>query len=244
MPDPQPQAPHQPSSAPEPAHGRRLIQSGRLRWLHRLPLALFRHATVSTVPRFQGQGRPPGQAAEKGQDHDRGQRQLRRQPHRRPRAAAHRERDRPGQVPGGGVGSAGAGAVVLHRDRVAATRPSTPGSRCPRAAESWSWADSSNGAGPLRTAAPARPSRSSPRSWGRACGGRRRPRPGRRGTRTTSQLDQRSGGAGRGRSMLAFRSVVSVLLRALGDFSLRTQGRPAGGRLRRPSSRRQRHDRP
>ena len=29
---------------------------------HRLPLALFRHATVSTVPRFQGQGRPPGQA--------------------------------------------------------------------------------------------------------------------------------------------------------------------------------------
>jgi hypothetical protein len=35
---------------------------GRLRWLHRLPLVLSRHATVSTVPRFQGQGRPPGQA--------------------------------------------------------------------------------------------------------------------------------------------------------------------------------------
>jgi single stranded DNA-binding protein len=29
-----------------------------------------------------------------------------------------------------------------------------------------------------------------PRSWDRACGGRRRPRPGRRGTRTGSQLDQ------------------------------------------------------
>jgi hypothetical protein len=36
---------------------------GRLRWLHRLPLAVSRHATVSTVPRFQGQGRPPGQTS-------------------------------------------------------------------------------------------------------------------------------------------------------------------------------------
>jgi single-stranded DNA-binding protein len=35
------------------------------------------------------------------------------------------------------------------------------------------------------------PSRSRPRSWGQACGGRRRPRPGRRGARTTSQVDQR-----------------------------------------------------
>ena len=34
----------------------------RLRWLHRLPLVACWHATVSTVPRFQGQGRPPGQA--------------------------------------------------------------------------------------------------------------------------------------------------------------------------------------
>jgi hypothetical protein len=38
------------------------------------------------------------------------------------------------------------------------------------------------------------------------------------------------------RSMLAFRSVMSVLLRALGDFSLHPQGWPAGGRLRQPSS--------
>ena len=36
--------------------------------------------------------------------------------------------------------------------------------------------------------------------------------------------------------MPASRSVVSVLLRELGDFSLHSQGRPAGGRLRRPSS--------
>src|SRR5829696_8291379 len=39
---------------------------GRLRWLHRLPLAALPHATVSTVPRVQGQGRPPGQAIQEG----------------------------------------------------------------------------------------------------------------------------------------------------------------------------------
>jgi hypothetical protein len=39
---------------------------GRLRWLRRLPLVVSRHATVSTVPRVQGQGRPPGQATERG----------------------------------------------------------------------------------------------------------------------------------------------------------------------------------
>jgi hypothetical protein len=42
------------------------LMHGRLRWLHRLPLVLSRHATVSTIPRFQGQGRPPGQAIQKG----------------------------------------------------------------------------------------------------------------------------------------------------------------------------------
>jgi single-strand DNA-binding protein len=31
-----------------------------------LPLAALRHATVSTAPRFQGQGRPPGQAIQEG----------------------------------------------------------------------------------------------------------------------------------------------------------------------------------
>jgi hypothetical protein len=39
---------------------------GRVRWLCRVPLAVSRHATVSTVPRVQGQGRPPGQATERG----------------------------------------------------------------------------------------------------------------------------------------------------------------------------------
>jgi single-strand DNA-binding protein len=66
MPDPQPQAPHQPSrhpSRPRPA----TFMHGRPRWLHRLPLGLCWHATVSTVPRVQGQGKPPGQAFRKGQ---------------------------------------------------------------------------------------------------------------------------------------------------------------------------------
>ena len=58
---------------------------------------------------------------QKGQDHDRGSRQLRRQPDRGSRGALHRERDRPGHVPGGGVGSAGAEAsfftVVVWRDQ-------------------------------------------------------------------------------------------------------------------------------
>src|SRR5215213_9243605 len=39
---------------------------GRLRWLHRLPLVVCWHASVSTVPRFQGQGRPPDQATGRG----------------------------------------------------------------------------------------------------------------------------------------------------------------------------------
>jgi hypothetical protein len=52
-------------------HGRQLIQTGRLRWLRRLPLVACRHATVSTVPRVQGQGRPPGQPVPGGMDHDR-----------------------------------------------------------------------------------------------------------------------------------------------------------------------------
>jgi hypothetical protein len=42
--------------------------------------------------------------------------------------------------------------------------------------------------------------------------------------------------------MPTFRSVVSVLLRALGDVSLTLKAGPGGGRLRRPSPRRQRHD--
>jgi hypothetical protein len=42
--------------------------------------------------------------------------------------------------------------------------------------------------------------------------------------------------------MLASRSVVSRLLRGLGEVLYTLKAGPAGGRLRRPSSRRQRHN--
>jgi hypothetical protein len=56
--------------------------------------------------------------------------------------------------------------------------------------------------------------------------GRRRRGPGRRGACTSSHST--SDATCGTRSMPAFRSVMSLLLRALGDFSLRTQGRPCG----------------
>jgi Single-strand binding protein family len=58
-----------------------------------------------------------------------------------------------------------------------------------RAAGSWSWADSSSGAGPPRTGAPDRSWRSWPRSWGQAFVGRRQPQLGRRASPSSSQLD-------------------------------------------------------
>ena len=67
-----------------------------------------------------------------------------------------------------------------------------------RAAGSWSWVGSSSGPGPLRMAAPGPPSRSWPTSWDRAFAGQRQPPPGRRGARTSSQLDQAMRRAGRG----------------------------------------------
>ena len=52
--------------------------------------------------------------------------------------------------------------------------------------------------------------------------------------RTTSRVDQRYDGAGPGRSMLAFRSVVSVLVRALGDllYELRATWMPSSSHER------------
>jgi len=47
---------------------------------------------------------------------------------------------------------------------------------------------------------------------------------------------------GTGRSMLLFRPVVPVLIVRREDFLYELKAGPAGGRLRRPSSRRQRHD--
>jgi catechol 2,3-dioxygenase-like lactoylglutathione lyase family enzyme len=60
-----PQAPPRTNSAPEPTTAGSLIQPGRLRWLRGLPPAALQHAKASTVPRFQGQGRPPGQAVQR-----------------------------------------------------------------------------------------------------------------------------------------------------------------------------------
>ena len=222
--------------APEPTHGRQSLIHGRLRWLHRLPLVLSRHATVSTGPRFHEDGQTARPGNRKGQHHDRGQRQLRRQPHRRPRAAAHRGRDRPGHVPGGGVGSAGAGGVVLHRGRVA-----RPGRACGRVVVQGQPGRGRGPApaaepGPPRMAAPDRWSRSWPRSWGRACGGRRRRRPGRRGARASSQLDHDDGTGRKAKhASVPFRHVCALELRCK-KFLYELKAGPAGGRLRRPSS--------
>jgi hypothetical protein len=46
----------------------------RLRWPHRMPLWVLRHARCPPSPGFQGQGRPPGQATG-GQSHGRGHRE-------------------------------------------------------------------------------------------------------------------------------------------------------------------------
>ena len=56
----------------------------------------------------------------------------------------------------------------------------------------WSWAGSSSGAGPPRTAAPGRSWRSWPRSWGRASDGRRRRRPGRRAPESSGRVPLRA----------------------------------------------------
>jgi hypothetical protein len=67
MPDPQPQGTHQPTrllSRPRPATSSMADFVGSTA----CPWRLLRHATVSTVPRVQGQGRPPGQATG-GQSH-------------------------------------------------------------------------------------------------------------------------------------------------------------------------------
>jgi hypothetical protein len=53
------ETPNQAGTRAEPT--RQLIQSADLVGSYRLPLTASRHATASTVPRVQGQGRPPGQ---------------------------------------------------------------------------------------------------------------------------------------------------------------------------------------
>ena len=91
------------------------------------------------------------------------------------------------RFPGGRQRPQGRGVVSSPWSRGGTTQSTRP-NPCRRAAESWSWAGSSNALGSLRTAAPAPWSRSWPTSWGRASGGRRQ-RPGRRAARASSQLE-------------------------------------------------------
>jgi hypothetical protein len=66
MPDPQPASAPPTNPAPEPSPLGSLIQNGPTSLAPPLALVLSWHATVSTVPRVQGQGRPPGQAIQEG----------------------------------------------------------------------------------------------------------------------------------------------------------------------------------
>jgi hypothetical protein len=113
-----------------------------------------------------------------------------------------------------------------------------------RAAAWWSWAGSSSGHGPLKTAAPGRWSRSLPRSWARACDGRpprrsRPPGPARGSDPEPRRPPGRCGGAGRGWRRAACRRPTSPCpcpLSGCEDFLYTLKAGPAGGRLRRPSS--------
>jgi hypothetical protein len=78
-----------------------------------------------------------------------------------------------------------------------------------RAAGWSSWAGSSSGYGPPRTAAPDPPSRSWLTSWGRACGGRRRPRTGRHAARSRSFSAHRSTASCSARSRRSGRASMS-----------------------------------
>jgi Single-strand binding protein family len=66
-----------------------------------------------------------------------------------------------------------------------------------KGAGSWSWVGSSSGPGPPRMATADPWSRSWPRSWGQACAGRRRPRPGRHAVKASSRPYARAARPGR-----------------------------------------------
>jgi hypothetical protein len=196
MADPLPQAPHQPTRHPSRAHSATrsmadVVGSAACPWRS---LGMPR---CPPSPALQGQGSPPGQATGKGRTMTEAAVSV-----------AGNLIDQPESAPPG-VGSPRArfrAAVSGRRDQEASCfTVVVRRGQAEHAAGSWSKGSRVVVVGRLqqrsctpRTAAPARPSRSWPRSWGRACAGRRQPRPGRRGIGTTSQLDQRSGGAGRG----------------------------------------------
>jgi hypothetical protein len=112
MPNPQSQAPHQPTRHPTDRWSAALIH-GRLRWLHRLPQVACWHATASTGPRFHEDGKTARPGNSKGPGPRPGPASASPATHRRPRGPPHREQHRPDHVPGGRERPAGAGAVGL-----------------------------------------------------------------------------------------------------------------------------------
>jgi hypothetical protein len=150
------------------------VMHGRLRWLQRLPLVVSRHATASTVPRFQGQDRPPGQATTGTcHEHDQGKQRLRAHAPGSGRASIvpafrHRHRvARPGQACRRGPLAKGSRVVVVGRIQQ----------------RNWT-AEDGSARSVVEVVA---------EELGRACGGRRRPRPGRRGTPARACVTARAG---------------------------------------------------
>jgi hypothetical protein len=119
---------------------------------------------VATVPRFQGQGRPPGQATERGRTMTEATvsfaGNLTDDPELRHTEAGIARATFRVAVSGRREQEPSFFTVVVWRDQAEHAAHSLS-----RVAGSWSWAGSSSGAGRPRTAAPDPLSRSSPRSW-------------------------------------------------------------------------------
>ena len=167
MPDPQPQALHQPTRHLSRPHGRRLIQSGRLRWLHRLPPAVSRHATASTGPRFHEDGQTARPGIQEGctmtEPSVSFAGNLTDQPELRHTEGGIARAMFRVAVSGRREQEASFFTVVVWRDQAEhAAESLEKGSRVVVVGRV------QQRAGPPRTAAPARPSRSWRTSWGRA----------------------------------------------------------------------------
>jgi len=114
---------------------------GRLRWLHRLPLGVCWHATASTIPRVPRAGQTARPDNPRRAGHDRGKRQLRRQPHRPARGPLHRS-THPG-------GSGTAATRSPPRCGQCRSRPTGPLGSCPTPAWWWCRSWPSTRPGPL-----------------------------------------------------------------------------------------------
>ena len=166
-------------ACPTPSHKRRqptgtrpamagdLIQPADFVGSGSLPPVVSRHATASTVPRVQGEGRPPGQATGKGQHHDRAECELAGnltdQLEVRYTEGGIARAMFQVAVSGGREQEASFFTVVVWRDQAEHVAESlAKGSRVVVVGRL------SSGPGRLRMAAPGPRSRCWPRSWGRA----------------------------------------------------------------------------